>query len=155
MKPSMDRIDSRIIAELQKNARLSNKELAAMINLAASSCLQRVRRLQQEGILQGFHASVNPEALGIGLQAMVSVRLKHHSRDLAGIFWQHLESLVEVVAAYHIAGVDDFMLQVAVRDVEHLRNFILDCITAREEVTHVETALIFQHQRGWALPEYG
>ena len=76
----MDRIDASIILHLQQNARLSNKELASAVGLSPSACLERVRRLQREGVLSGFHAEVNPAELGIGLQAFVSVRLQQHSR---------------------------------------------------------------------------
>ena len=71
-KPRLDRTDCEILAELQKNARLSNKELAARIGLAPSSCLERVRRLASAGVLRGYHAQVDPGALGIGLEAMVA-----------------------------------------------------------------------------------
>lgn len=150
----LDRTDARLIAELQNNARLSNKELAARVGLAPSSCLERVRRLRSEGALRGFHADVDPRVLGIAFQAMIAVRLKQHSRDLAAAFRAHVDSLPEVVALYHIAGENDYLLQVAVRDVDHLRNFTLDRLTVREEVAHVETALVFEHVRRWVLPEY-
>jgi DNA-binding Lrp family transcriptional regulator len=81
-KSSIDRIDGRILDELQKNARLSNKELAGRVGLAPSSCLERVRRLRRDGVPRGFHAEVDPGALGIGLQALIAVRLARHSRDL-------------------------------------------------------------------------
>jgi DNA-binding Lrp family transcriptional regulator len=150
---SLDRTDTRIVAELQNNARLSNKELAARVSLAPSSCLERVRRLRSEGVLRGFHADVDPRVLGIAFQAMISVRLKQHSRDLAAAFRAHLETRPEVVALYHLAGENDYLLQVAVRDVDHLRNFTLDQLTARDEVGHVETALVFEHVRR-KLPEF-
>jgi DNA-binding Lrp family transcriptional regulator len=150
----LDRIDSAIVAALQKDARLSNKELAARVSLAPSSCLQRVRRLLAEGILLGFHAEVDAAALGVGLQAMISVRLTRHSRGLVRSFRAHLDSLPEVVSVHHVAGADDFLIRVAVRDVEHLRDLALDELTSREEVAHVETALIFESSHARALPDY-
>ncbi|RPH55785.1 Lrp/AsnC family transcriptional regulator, partial [bacterium] len=71
----LDRTDCEILAALQKNARLPNKELAERLGIAQSTCLERVRRMVEEGILQGFHARVDPKAMGIGLQAMVVIRL--------------------------------------------------------------------------------
>lgn len=154
MPEALDRIDSILVAQLQNNARLSNKELAARAGLAPSSCLERVRRLTRTGVLRGFHAEVDPSAVGITLQAMIAVRLKQHSRNLAAAFRRHVDTLPEVVALFHIAGENDYLLQVAVRDVDHLRNFTLDGLTARDEVAHVETALIFEHVRKWSLPRY-
>jgi DNA-binding Lrp family transcriptional regulator len=154
VKTPLDRIDSLLVSALQNNARLSNKELAARVGLAPSSCLERVRRLLDTGVLRGFHADVAPAALGVTLQAMIAVRLRQHSRDLAAAFRRHVDRLPEVIGLFHIAGENDYLLQVAVRDVDHLRNFTLDQLTARDEVAHVETALIFEHVRKWTLPDY-
>lgn len=151
---SLDRIDHAIIGELQNDARLTNKELAARVGLAPSSCLERVRRLRHAGVLRGFHADVNPEALGIGLQAMVAVRLRIHGAGEFDTFTQHLRAMPEVVAAYHVAGSIDFLIHVAVRDAEHLRAVTWDGLTSREEVAHLETSLIFEVQRSPGLPNF-
>jgi len=153
-KPTLDRIDVAILTALQKNARLSNKELAARVNLAPSSCLERVRRLRESGVLAGTHAEVDPAALGIEIQALVAVRLQAHSRDLVDAFQKHLTTLPEAIAFFHLAGENDFLIHVAVRDTEHLRTVILDAFTTRPEVAHLETALIFRHKNFHVLPEY-
>ncbi|MBZ0269165.1 Lrp/AsnC family transcriptional regulator [bacterium] len=154
MPRPLDRIDRVILRELQNDARLSNKELAARTGLAPSSCLERVRRLREDGILRGFHAEVDPAALGIGIQALIAVRIRQHSRAMNDAFREHMLHRPEVIATQHIAGENDYMIHVVVRDVAHLRNFTLDQLTTREEVAHVETALIFDHQRSWVLPDY-
>ncbi len=151
---TLDRIDAAILAELQKNARLSNKELAGRIGLAASSCHERVRRLTGQGVLRGAHAEVNPEALGIGLEAMVGVTLRSHSRDVIDSFQQTVDDHPEVVSLYYLAGATDFLIHVAVRDSEHLRDFVMDAVTSRPEVARVETALIFAYTRAPTLPNY-
>lgn len=152
MKTPLDRIDFEIIELLQKDARLSNKELAAAVGLAPSSCLARFQRLRSEGILRGFHAEVAPDALGIGLQAMVAVRLRQHSRSQVKTFWKHLRSLQEVRAIYHVTGAHDFLVHVAARDMEHLRDLALDAFTSRPEVAHLETYLIFEHHGNPVAP---
>ena len=88
---ALDRIDRQILAALQNNARLSNKELAAVIGLAPSSCLERVRKLEESEVLRGYHADVAPAALGVKLQAMVAVRMREHSRDGLGGGWNRRE----------------------------------------------------------------
>jgi len=153
MKP-LDRIDYQILEALQKDARLSNKEIAALVGLAQSSSLGRVGRLESAATLKGYHADVDPAALGIELQAMIMVRLQRHSRDLVKGFQKHVLSLPETVALYHISGANDFMVHVAVRDPEHLRDVLLDSFTARPEVAHLETSLVFEHKRRWVLPNY-
>ena len=150
----LDRIDLDILRALQNDARLSNKELAGFVGLAPSSCLERVRRLRDEKILLGSHARVAPKALGIGLQAMIAVQLGHHSRDIVDRFHHDAAKLTEVVAVYHIAGRFDYLVHVAVRDADHLRDFALDAFTTRPEVEHLETSLIFKYQSMPDLPDY-
>ena len=151
---AMDRIDDAILTALQNDGRISNKELAAHVGLAPSSCFERVRRLQERGIITGYHAELEPAALKIGLQAFVFVRLARHSRDLVETFRDYVSTLPEVVSVYHVAGVEDFVVHVAVRDANHLRNLTLDAFTTREEVARLNTALVYEHvgQTGW--PNY-
>jgi DNA-binding Lrp family transcriptional regulator len=153
-KTKLDRTDSEILAALQKNARLSNKELAAQIGLAPSSCLERVRGLVDAGVLRGYHAEVDPAALGIGLEAMVGIRIAKHSRELIEQFRRHVATLPEVVANYHVTGGNDFLVHVAVCDTEHLRTLVLDAFSSRPEVVNIETSIVFEHEYRWALPNY-
>ena len=152
MNEPLDRIDFEILEALQKNARLSNKELAARVKLAPSSCLERVRRLTRLEVLQGAHALVAPKALGIGLQALIFVRLGRHSRPQVAAFRRHCLDLQETVGIFHVTGAFDFLVHVAVRDSDHLRNLALDHFTTRPEVAQIETHLIFEHQQKPALP---
>ena len=149
-----DRIDDAILRALQNNARLSNKELANRVGLAPSSCLERVRRLQQRGVLQGYRAVVDPKALGVGLQAFVAVRLSQHSREVVETFRAHLLSLEEVVSVYHTGGENDFIVHVAVRDADHLRDLALDAFTTRQEVARLNTALVYEQVQPGVLPNY-
>jgi DNA-binding Lrp family transcriptional regulator len=150
----LDRIDYEILTELQKNARLSNKELAVRVGLAPSSCLERVRKLTAAGVLRGAHADVNPASLGIEIEAMVAVRLARHTRDRVDAFQRYVMGLAEVVAIYHVAGENDFLIHVAVTNPQHLRAVVLVGLTTRAEVAHVETALVFGHERSPVLPNY-
>jgi len=154
METPLDRIDFEILAALQKDARLSNKELAAHVGLAPSTCLVRVRRLVEDGVLRGFHADIDPAALGVGLMAMVSVRLARHARDEVDAFRKHVLALPEVVSVYHLAGSVDFLVHVALRDAEHLRDLVLDDFTRRAEVAHLETHVLFEYVRAAATPNY-
>lgn len=152
MNLSLDRIDFEILDLLQKDGRLTNKEIAAEVGLAPSSCFERIRRLRDSGVILGVHAEVEAEALGIRLQAMVAIQLKQHSRADVEDFYAHVLSLPEVVAAFHLAGRQDFLVHVVVRDTEHLRNLAMDGFTTRPEVAHLETSLIYAASRKQALP---
>ena len=143
----LDRIDHQILMHLQHDARISNKTLAEKVGLAASSCLARVRRLEEMGALLGYHAEVDPRAYGATLEAQVTVRLEKHARAAISAFERHVSSLSEVRGWYHLAGANDYLVHVAVRDSEHLREFVLAAFSARPEVSHLETALIFSHRR--------
>ena len=147
----LDRIDRELVLALQKNARASNKELAELVGLAPSTCLERLRRLRERGVLRGFHAEVDLGLLGRRTQAMLAVRLRAHDRELIDSFYAHVVNLTESVGVMHVSGGTDYLIHVAVRDSEHLRALVLDQITARPEVEHVETQLIFSHARKRAI----
>ncbi len=141
----LDKQDVAILATLNANARISNKDLAEQVGLAPSTCLERVRRLVEAGAIHGFHADIDLAMLGFGLQAMIAVRLQRHSREIVTSFREYVLGLTEVRAVYHVAGADDFLVHVAVRDADHLRDLALDAFTTRKEVAHIETRLIFEH----------
>ncbi len=105
-------------------------------------------------MLRGYHAEVDPAALGIGLEAMVAIRISKHSRELIENFRRHVNVLPEVVASYQVGGANDFLVHVAVRDAGHLRSVVLESFSARPEVVHIETSLVFEHEYRWELPNY-
>jgi len=149
----LDRIDRRIIELLQEDARLSNKELAAAVGLAPSSCHTRVQRLISEDVVRGFRTDIDPHALGVHLQSMVSVQLAGNPRSRLSAFLEHVRKLKEVIAVYHTAGRNDLLLHVVVRDVEHMRSVVMDALSSREEVAQIESALIYEHERSQGLPD--
>lgn len=149
-----DRTDRLILAALQKNARITNKDLAAGAGVAPSTCLERVRRLEEAGVIGGYHAELDPAALGIGLQAMIAVRLARHSRDVFERFRAHVLGLPEVAVVYHLAGASDLLIQVLVRNPDHLRDLVLTAFTSRPEVAHLETSLIFEQVRSPVWPDF-
>ena len=144
MESQLDRIDFGILDALQKNARASNKELAATVGLAQSSCHTRLRRLQGAGAIKTMRAELDPSLVGIGLQAFVFVRLLRHDRESVLAFRAHALGLREVVGLFHVAGRFDFILHLAVRDAEHLRDVAMDAFTSRPEVAQLETHLLFE-----------
>ena len=153
-KTVLDRIDFEILTALQNDGRLSNKELASKVELAPSSCLERVRRLRSSGALRGCHADVDPAVLGIGLEALISVRIRRHSHSLLAKFRAQIEALPETASVYHLGGANDFLIHVVVRDAAHLRDLVVDSFTTRAEVEHMETALVFSHTANRVLPNY-
>jgi DNA-binding Lrp family transcriptional regulator len=143
-EPAVDRIDRAILTHLAKNARMTNKELASEVGLSQSACLERVRRLNDLDIIRGTHADVDPAAFGIGLQAMVAVQLKRHTRSAVARFEQSAIAMPQVVALYHLTGRMDYVVHAVAQDMDHLRDFTLDAITSLPEVSRVETSLLFR-----------
>ena len=104
--------------------------------------------------MTGYHADVDAASIGIGLQAMVSVRLTRHSRATVESFRDRMLERKEVIAVYHVAGAKDFLVHVAARDSDHLRRIAMEAFTASPEVANIETGLIFEFVRSPDLPIY-
>lgn len=154
MESTLDRIDIALLGLLQKDGRLSNKELAAMVGLAPSSTHARVKRLLESGVVRGVHADVDPEALGVGLEALVFLRLATHGREGVGSTWADLVGLPEVRAAFYVGGDDDVVLHVAARDTRHLRDVVMDRISQQPNVARIRTEIVFQQARKPELPVF-
>jgi DNA-binding Lrp family transcriptional regulator len=148
----LDNTDLDILALLYQDARLANKDIAKQVNLAPSSCLERIRRLQNDDIIRGSRLLVDFNALGGHIQAMISVRLSDHNRATVDLFQKELLPLPEVISLYHMGGDIDFLVHVTVEGSTDLRDFVFNAITARKEVNHVETAMVYDYQTSASLP---
>lgn len=149
----LDQIDFGLLHHLQKNARISNKALAAAVGLSPSSCHERTKRLWQEGVLRGAHTEVAPDVMGVGLEALLMIGLEKHERQTVDSFMQDVTAIPEVRAAFLISGRYDLIVHVVARDTEHLKNLALDRFTARPEVTRIETSIIFEAAHRHDLPD--
>jgi DNA-binding Lrp family transcriptional regulator len=150
----LDRIDFDILTALQREGRMSNKELAEANGISPSTCLERVKRLRRVGAISGYHAHVLPAAMGIGVQALISIRLRQHAHIAFDRLLEEMSTIQEVVNVYLLAGAQDLLIHVAVRDVAHLREVVVDTFTSRDDVEHIETSLIFEFVRSAVLPNY-
>ncbi len=151
MMSGLSEKDVQILGVLVQNARITNKDLAAQVGLSASGCLERVRRLEERGVIAGSTVLVDPAAVGVGVQALIAVRLKRHTRKTVAAFRTFAGSLPEVTATYHVTGDFDFIMHVAARDMDHLRDFCMDAITGRPDVAGIQTSLAFSvdTRPGW------
>ena len=132
---------------------MNNKDNTVLVGLATSSCLERIKKLQSEQVIKGAQLKVDFQALGGNIQVMISIRLSDHSRPTVDTFQKQLAMLPEVISLYHMGGENDFLLHASLSDTEHLRDFVFNAITARKEVNHVETALIYDQINGTVLPK--
>jgi DNA-binding Lrp family transcriptional regulator len=144
----IDDIDRRILTVLHADARVSNSGLAELVGVAPSTCHGRVRRLQELGVIRGFYADIDPSAIGLTLQAMISVSLQSNARGKIRSFIQHIRRKPQVMDVYFLAGAEDFLLHVAARDTDDLRSFVVEHLNADADVAGTQTSLIFEHLRG-------
>ena len=127
---------------------MPNNRLAERAGVAPSTCLERVRALRRDGVLQGFHAEIDLAALGRPLQAMIAVRLTVHAREQIDAFTDAVRALPGVLSIFHMTGVNDYLLWVAAADAQDLREFVVDHLATHPAVAHAETSLIYEHKRG-------
>ncbi|BDZ39830.1 Lrp/AsnC family transcriptional regulator [Microbacterium suwonense] len=144
----LDAVDRTIISELSRNGRLSNTELAVRAGIAESTCLKRVRALQANGVIVGFHAEISPAAVGLHLEALITIRLHAHARGDLRRFQAYVENLPATQRVYFLAGDRDFLVHVAVPDAAALRELVSDTLSLRPEVASTSTSLIFAHAAG-------
>ncbi|GAA3023710.1 Lrp/AsnC family transcriptional regulator [Streptosporangium longisporum] len=147
----MDELDTEIIRLLQTDARQSNRELARRLGVAPSTCLERVRALTRRGVIRGYHADIDHASLNRGVQAMVSVQVRPLNRTVIDTFKDSVARLPEVVSVFVLAGGDDFLLHVALQDLDHLHAFLLDRLSKRREIAGFRTSVIFQRVHNTVL----
>jgi DNA-binding Lrp family transcriptional regulator len=141
----MDELDSALVRLLQEDGRRTNRDLARELGIAPSTCLERVRQLRESGTLTGFRAEVDLPSVGRGLQAMIAVRIRPPTRASIDQFKSFVLRMPEVIAVFVLTGPEDFLLHVAVRDIEHLNAVVLDKLTERPELADVRTSVIYGH----------
>lgn len=143
----IDEIDRILLDQLARDGRMTNNALAAAAGIAPSTCLGRVRALVERGVIRGFHAEIDPAALGRSLQAMIAVRVHADARKHLAEFGDHMATFDEVLNVYFIAGADDYLIHVATANSDELRRFVLEHLSAHPAVASTETILIFEHTR--------
>lgn len=148
----LDAVDRRIIDELVADARLSNATLAHRTGIAPSTALLRTRQLIDRGVLLGYHAEVSLHAVGRGVQALISVRLRVHDRLQIDVFTERIPRLPAVLSMFHVSGATDYLLHIAVESTDALRDWVLDNLATDQSVGHTETTLVFEHHKGQAGP---
>ncbi len=141
---ALDPVDLDILRLLQNDARMTNRDLAAAVGVAPSTCLDRVGRLRRSGVILGHELRLDPARLGRALEALLSVQVRPHRRELIGPFVERIRALPESRALFHLTGPDDYLVHVAVTDTADLQRLVLDEFTSHREVARVETRLIFQ-----------
>jgi len=148
-----DRTDLRLLAEIQRDGRATNAELAGRVNLSPSACLRRLQRLEGEGVITGYGARLEPKQIGLGLQAFVRVQLEKHDQAAIERFADSVVEWDEVVACHALTGDMDYLLQIYVRDLEHFSSFLLDKLLNASGVADVNSSFVLRTVKPFrALP---
>jgi len=149
---ALDRTDIEILRLLQENARLSVKEIASDIGLAASSTHERIKKLWDDGVLLGAHADVDPAAFGADLEALLMIGFAKHKRSNVDRFLSEVTEIPEVRSAFLVTGRYDVIVHVFVRNTTHLKDLAFDQFTSRPGVTRIETSIIYEHRKRYVAP---
>jgi DNA-binding Lrp family transcriptional regulator len=137
----LDKIDRRILRDLQEDGRMTNVELAHRAGISAPPCLRRVRALEEAGLIRGYHAHINAEALGYGVTVFAQVGLASQAEPDLKAFEALVANWPEVREANMLAGETDFLLKIVAVDWDSYQRFLTTKLTAAPNVSHVKSAL--------------
>ncbi|MBW3096077.1 Lrp/AsnC family transcriptional regulator [Pseudohoeflea coraliihabitans] len=152
-KAELDLIDFRILKELQAHGRMTNVELASRVGISAPPCLRRVRKLEEAGILKGYRALINAPMLGYDLVGFCMVGLKHQSDANLKSFAAATQHWTLVREAWMVSGETDFLLHCVARNLTHFQDFVVEQLTAEENVDTVRTMLTIRKVKDEGLVE--
>jgi len=146
----LDEVDRAILTKLQDDGRMTNAALAEACGLTPTPMLQRIKKLEAAGVIRRFMAVVDPAKVGRPIVAFVHVTLKNHTLSNHQRFITLAEGLPEVLECHHLAGEEDFLLKVAMRDIQELESIILHPITGSGLVGRIKTTLVFSSAKTMA-----
>lgn len=138
---NLDNIDRRLLAELQREGRITNVELAQRVGLTAPPCLRRVRTLEETGVIKGYHAELDPLKLGFAITVFALVSLKSQAEESLRQFEEHMRTLPEVRECHMLNGEIDFILKIVARDLQNFQEFLTSKLTPAPNVASVKTSL--------------
>ncbi|MBT2132547.1 Lrp/AsnC family transcriptional regulator [Aliiroseovarius lamellibrachiae] len=140
--PTLDQIDSRLLEALQKNAHLTAQELGERLNLSASQAGRRRQRLEEQGLVTGYAARLDPMKLGLSVQSFVQVEMASHAPEAAKSFAQLIDTRTEVISAWTLTGAADYLLRVYCTDLEALNRLIHDVLLPHPSVSRVQSQIV-------------
>lgn len=147
----LDAYDRAILRKLQREGRISNQDLAENVNLSPSPCLRRVRRLEEEGVIDGYTARLNARRLGLNLMAFIQISMDKHIPERFEGFESAVANFPEVLECHLITGqAADYLLKVVVEDMDGYQQFLLNKITRIEGVSGVQSSFVLKSPQNTA-----
>ena len=140
---NLDEIDRALLRILQTDARISNADLARQVNLSPPAVHARMRRLQEQGVIRGYVAVLDREALGYEMLCLISIRMERHQRPDIERVRAAVGQMPEVLECHHLTGEFDYQLKVVVHNRKELERFVVDRLTTIPGIAHIRTSLVF------------
>lgn len=153
-KYSIDATDLQILRELQRNARLTTKELAARVNLSTTPVFERVKRLERDGIIDRYVAVLNAEKLNQGFVVFCQVKMNRLGRDIAADFNRTVKDIPEVTECYNISGQYDYLLKIHATNMKYYQEFVLNVLGTIPHLGSLESTFVMdeiKHEYGISL----
>ena len=142
MAEILDETDLQILKTLQKNARLTTKELADAVHLTPTPVFERQKRLEKKGYIKKYVAVLDPEKLGLGLLVFCKVKLKQINHEIADSFVRQIQHIPEVTECYNTSGAYDYLLKVRARDMKHYQEFVLNKLGEIDSLASIESTFV-------------
>ncbi|NHZ84523.1 MAG: winged helix-turn-helix transcriptional regulator [Planctomycetia bacterium] len=139
---NIDHIDKKILDTLQEDGRITNSDLAKIINISPPPTSERVKKLEKNGYIKKYVALVDPVKVGVTCFTYVEVTLVRHGKDAVVRFMSSIVAIEEVLECHHITGGADFLLKIATKDIPTYEQFIIQTLTALPEVQHLKTLVV-------------
>lgn len=139
---TLDKTDQKILALLQENCKMGNKEIAAAVGLSVTPTFERIRRMERHGVIKGYSAKLDKKAIGKGLLVLCQVSLKAHNIDVIKGFEDSITLLDEVSHCFHIAGDYDYLLQIETRDMEAYQSFLKTKLATIANIANVQSSFV-------------
>jgi DNA-binding Lrp family transcriptional regulator len=138
----IDNIDRKILRMLQENSKITNSYLSKQIGLSPAPTLERVRKLEKQGIISGYHAQLNLSKIGLGVSTFVLVSLKEHNKKNINIFLDKINKVNNVIECHHITGTGDFILKVVSENIASYQKLMLDKVSEIEATDSLQSMVI-------------
>lgn len=142
MAVKLDSVDKKIISLLQDNGRMANNEIAKRVGLTTTPTLERIKRLEREGVIKGYTAWIDREAVGKGLTVFCSIKLSVHQLGDMKEFSNHIAGVSEILACYNTTGEYDYLLHVVVKDTRDYEHFLRTKLTRIPGVERIYTGIV-------------
>lgn len=142
MSIKLDQIDRKILNILQKEAKITNAQLSKEIGLSPAPTLERVKKLEQTGIIQSYHARLDPTKIGLGVSTFVHVSLKGHNKQNINTFLESINQIDEIIECHHITGTGDFILKVIAKDISSYQTLMLEKVSEITVVDNMQSMVI-------------